>query len=91
MKTVGRYQGSTPLHELPEELGINEEDEKVTSFGGLITQEFGKIPEAYETLELRNLKVTILEADETRIGLAEVCLLKPNQGRVQTQTFFEYN
>ena len=70
--------GLTPLHELPEELGIDEEDEEVTSFGGLITQEFGKIPEAYETLELRNLKVTILEADETRIGLAEVRLLKPN-------------
>jgi len=42
----------------------------------LITQEFGKIPEAYETLRLKNLEVTILEADETRIGLAEVRLLR---------------
>ena len=65
----------TPLHELPEELGIAEEDEEVTSFGGLITQEFGKIPEVYETLQLKNIEVTILEADETRIGLAEVRLL----------------
>ena len=56
-------------------MGINEEDEEVASFGGLITQEFGKIPEAYETLKLRNLEVTILEADETRIGLTEVRLL----------------
>ena len=70
-----KIAGLTPLHELPEELGINEEDEEVASFGGLITQEFGKIPEAYETLKLRNLEVTILEADETRIGLTEVRLL----------------
>ena len=82
-----KISGLTPLHELPEELGINEEDEEVTSFGGLITQEFGKIPEAYETLELRNLKVTILEADETRIGLAEVCLLKPNQEESESKHF----
>ena len=79
MKTVGRYPGLTPLHELPEELGIAEEDEEVTSFGGLITQEFGKIPEAYETLQLKNIEVTILEADETRIGLAEVRLLSSSK------------
>ena len=71
-----KISGLTPLHELPEELGIGEEEEEVASFGGLITQEFGKIPEAYETLRLRNLEVTILEADETRIGLAEVRLLR---------------
>jgi CBS domain containing-hemolysin-like protein len=74
-----KIAGLTPLHELPEELGIDEEDEEVTSFGGLITQEFGKIPEANETLTLRNLAVTILEADDTSIGLAEVRLLRTSQ------------
>lgn len=69
-----KISGLTPLHELPEELGIDEEGEEVTSFGGLITQEFGKIPEVYERLKLRNLEITILEADETRIGMAEVRL-----------------
>lgn len=74
-----KISGLTPLHELPESLGINEEEEEVTSFGGLITQEFGKIPEVFETLQLRNLEVTILEADETRIGLAEVRLLNTKE------------
>ena len=74
-----KISGLTPLHELPEELGIAEEDEEVTSFGGLITQEFGKIPEVYETLQLKNIEVTILEADETRIGLAEVRLLSSDK------------
>ena len=56
MEDIRTYQLA---HELPEELGIAEEDEEVTSFGGLITQEFGKIPEAYETLQLKNIEVTI--------------------------------
>ena len=74
-----KISGLTPLHELPEALNIDDEEEEVTSFGGLITQEFGKIPEAYETLRLKNLEVTILEADETRIGLTEVRLLDPSE------------
>ncbi len=74
-----KISGLTPLHELPEALNIDDEVEEVTSFGGLITQEFGKIPEAYETLRLKNLEVTILEADETRIGLTEVRLLDPSE------------
>ena len=71
-----KISGLTPLHELPEEMGIDEEEEEVASFGGLITQEFGKIPEPYETLKLGNLDVTILEADETSVGLAEVRLIR---------------
>ena len=74
-----KISGLTPLHELPDALNIDDEVEEVTSFGGLITQEFGKIPEAYETLRLKNLEVTILEADETRIGLTEVRLLDPSE------------
>ncbi|MDG1172752.1 MAG: hemolysin family protein [Opitutales bacterium] len=74
-----KISGLTPLHELPEALNINEEEEEVTSFGGLITQEFGKIPEPFETLRLKNLEVTILEADDTRIGLTEVRLIDPNE------------
>ena len=74
-----KIAGLTPLHELPKELGIDEDEEEVTSFGGLITQEFGKIPEANESLNLRNLMVTILEADETSVRLAEVRLLQTNQ------------
>ena len=78
-----KISGLTPLHELPEELGIEEEEEEVTSFGGLITQEVGKIPEVHATLQLRNLEVTILEADETRIGLAEVRLLDAKNDGVE--------
>ena len=74
-----KISGLTPLHELPEEMGIDEEEEEVASFGGLITQAVGKIPEPYETLKLGNLEVTILEADETSVGLAEVRLIRTDE------------
>ena len=78
---VGKWKisGLSPVHELPEELGV-EEQEELTSFGGLITKELGRIPEVGEILKLKNLQITILEADETRVQLTEVKLLSsPNE------------
>lgn len=74
-----KIAGLTPLHELPDEIGINEEDEEVASFGGFITQKFGKIPEIEETLTIGNLEITILEADDTSIGLTEVRLVSQSE------------
>ena len=70
-----KISGLTPLHELPKELNFADDDE-VASFGGLITKECGKIPAPLEKFSLGNIEVTILEADDTRIGLAEVRLLE---------------
>ena len=69
-----KVSGLSPVHELPEEFGV-EEEEELTSFGGLITKELGRIPEVGEILKLKNLQITILEADETRVQLTEVKLL----------------
>ena len=73
---VGKWKvsGLSPVHELPKELAV-EEDEEITSFGGLITKELGRIPEVGENLTLNNWYIKILEADETRVLLAEVTLL----------------
>ncbi len=70
-----KISGLTPLHELPKELNF-EDDDEVASFGGLITKQFGKIPAPLEKLHLGNIEITILEADDTRIGLTEVRLLE---------------
>jgi putative hemolysin len=69
-----KISGLSPVHELPKELGVKEEEE-LTSFGGHITMELGRIPEVGEILKLKNLEITILEADETRVQLTEVSLL----------------
>ena len=69
-----KVSGLSPVHELPKELAVVEEEE-LSSFGGLITKELGRIPEAGESLTLYNMHIKILEADETRVLLTEVTLL----------------
>mgnify|MGYP003318474006 FL=1 len=62
-----KISGLTPLHELPKALGMEEEDEELTSLGGMLTREIGKIPELGETFDFPNFEVEILDADETRV------------------------
>ena len=69
-----KVSGLSPVHELPKELAIVEEEE-LSSFGGLITKELGRIPEVGESLTLYNMHIKILEADDTRVLLTEVTLL----------------
>ena len=70
-----KISGMSSVHDLPEELEIKSEEE-LTSFGGLITKELGRIPERGESLSLYNMNIKILEADETRIHSTEVKLNK---------------
>jgi CBS domain containing-hemolysin-like protein len=71
-----KVPGLTPVHELPDELKLDEDEDEdeLTSFGGFVTRELGRIPEKGETINLQHLKVTILEADETRVLSTEVIL-----------------
>ncbi len=73
-----KVPGLTPVHELPEELKLNEDgdEDELTSFGGFVTRQLGRIPEKGESINLQHLKVTVLEADETRVLSAEVSLSK---------------
>ena len=69
-----RVPGLTPVHELPDELKLaeEEEEEELTSFGGFITRELGRIPEKGEVVKLLGLKVAILDADDTRVLSMEI-------------------
>lgn len=71
-----RVPGLTPVHELPDELKLDEngKEDELTTFGGFVTRELGRIPEKGETVGLQHLKVTILEADDTRVLCAEATL-----------------
>jgi CBS domain containing-hemolysin-like protein len=61
--------GLTPIHDLEESLGVDVENEEVSTFGGLITAEIGRIPERGEHIEIQHprLDVRIDEVDERRI------------------------
>ena len=74
--------GLTPVHELPDELKLDENgnEDELTSFGGFVTRELGRIPEKGETVRLQHLKVTILEADDTRVLSAEATLAEEQPG-----------
>ncbi|MGE9294606.1 MAG: hemolysin family protein [Puniceicoccales bacterium] len=68
--------GLTPLHDLEEALEINVGDTEASTFGGWITDELGRMPDAGENFEIETppLAVTILEVDEKRILSATVRL-----------------
>lgn len=62
-----KVQGLTPIHDVEEELDIRIDNEEVSTFGGLITAEIGRIPNPTERLELENLEVIIDKVDDRRI------------------------
>ena len=70
-----RISGLSPIHELPKEFTVDS-NEEMSSFGGLVTKELGRIPEIGESLRIKNMFIKILEADETRVLLTEVSILQ---------------
>ncbi len=72
---TGEYiiSGLTPLHEAGAAFGITfAGDGDVSTFGGLVTAELGRIPERRERLRLQGLDVVITEVDEKRVIAARV-------------------
>ncbi|WP_269539961.1 hemolysin family protein [Cerasicoccus fimbriatus] len=66
--------GLMAIHDLEEELDVQIETDDVSTVGGLITNELGRIPEADETLTLNEygLEITVKEVDERRVLSAAV-------------------
>lgn len=59
--------GLTPLHEVEAKYGLEFDEEDVSTIGGLITSELGRIPELQEKLTVQGLEIDITEVDETRV------------------------
>lgn len=68
--------GLTPIHDLEENLGVIIENEEVSTFGGLITAELGRIPKKREKLCIDHMNICVTEVDQKRIIRAEVRVLK---------------
>lgn len=64
--------GLTPIHDVEEKLNMEIEEEEVSTIGGLITSELGKIPDAGQTVRLKNLEIEAVEVDEKRVLTARV-------------------
>ena len=52
--------------------GTEFSDQEFTTLGGLILQQFGRIPERSESVILGTLQVTVLNADSRQIKLLKV-------------------
>jgi len=62
-----KVSGLTPIHDVEERLDVTIDNDEVSTFGGLITAELGRIPNLKEQLCIKSLAITITEVDETRV------------------------
>lgn len=69
--------GLTPIHDLSERLNLPLSDEEVSTFGGLITSELGRLPNSGESFQIGRLYVTAESVDEKRVLMARVRILPP--------------
>ena len=74
-KDYFQISGLTPIHEVKDLLDIEIENDDVSTFGGLITQEAGRIPETGDRLEVGRFDVEVTEVDGTRVVLSKVKVL----------------
>ena len=76
--------GLTPLHEIESLFDVELDTEEVSTIGGLVTSELGRIPDCGETLSHAGLEMEISEVDETRV--VEVRLRRAEHNGDEDQT-----
>ncbi|CAI8355350.1 MAG: Hemolysin C [Opitutia bacterium UBA7350] len=67
--------GQAPIHEVESRLGVEVINQAVSTFGGLIASELGRIPEAGELLEVSGMRIEITRVDDRRILTTRVKLV----------------
>lgn len=73
----------TPVSEFNEYFAANLSDEEFDTLGGLLMQEFGRLPRRGERCSLGRFEFTVLRADSRRIYLVQMKIL-PEQQEVET-------
>ncbi|MCH6255160.1 hemolysin family protein [Puniceicoccaceae bacterium K14] len=71
--------GLTPLHDLAEEIGLELTSAEVSTFGGYITLELGRMPTLNEVFRIGNLEITATNVDDRRILSTTLTVLKPEE------------
>jgi magnesium and cobalt transporter len=70
----------TPVDDFNEYFQTDFSDQEFTTVGGLVLQQFGRIPERGETVNIGSFLVTILNADSRQIKLIKVTSTQHNTG-----------
>jgi magnesium and cobalt transporter len=66
----------TPIEDFNEYFGTEFSDEEFDTIGGLVTHKLGRLPKRGETIIIENMSFKILNADNRRIRLMKVTLLR---------------
>lgn len=83
-KDVYQVDGLTPVHDVSDEIGVTIDAEDVSTFGGWITSELGRMPLVNETVVLARLEILVRAVDERRILMTEVTVLPPDESGEDT-------
>ncbi|MDH5436102.1 MAG: CBS domain-containing protein [Gammaproteobacteria bacterium] len=73
----------TPIEDFNEHFSVNFSDEEFDTIGGLILNEFKRVPKRGETVVINNFRFKILNADNRRIHLLEGKVLPVEQTAVE--------
>lgn len=73
-KSQGVFQvdGLTALHDLADDIGIEFSADEVSTFGGYITYELGRMPQQGEVVRIKDLEIEVTAVDERRVLAAQV-------------------
>ncbi|MDA9764394.1 hemolysin family protein [Opitutales bacterium] len=71
--------GLTPIHDVEEKLDMEIDEEEVSTIGGLITSELGKIPDAGQTIRVKNLEIEAVVVDQKRVLTARVKVIQSSE------------
>jgi magnesium and cobalt transporter len=66
----------TPIEDFNEYFDTEFSDEEFDTIGGLVTHKLGRLPKRGETIVIENMSFKILNADNRRIRLMKVTLLR---------------
>jgi len=62
-----RISGLATIHDIEQKLGVSIDNDEISTFGGLITAELGRIPARGDTMKAHGLFITIEDVDDRRV------------------------
>lgn len=84
-KNIYRVSGLAAIHNVEDFLGVDFENDEVSTFGGLVTQSLGRFPEAGEKLLISELNMRILveEVSVRRVLWCKIEIIEPEAEQTQ--------
>ena len=74
---TAEVQGRAHLAEVNEQLGLDlQESENLDTIGGLVILHLGRIPQIGEAIQLKNVRITVLEASRRKVERVRLEILQ---------------